>query len=465
MSSRHRAADPNVLVIVLDSVRRDHMSCYGYERPTTPNIDRFAEEAVLFRHAYSTSCWTIPAHASLFTGLYPSRHGANDLREDCLADDHTTMASFLGTRGYRTASISCNSFLSGPTHLDRDFQLSLDVQRLRGSSRGLPSRVLRGMHRRWRKLAARDRGGMRATRLASSWLGEQEPGRPFFLFMNYMDCHLPYRLRGPDRYRFVPKGERRRADEVPQDPFGFMVGATPLDGRALSDLENLYDGALHYLDRHVGALLERLRSADLYDNTLIVVTADHGESFGEHGLMDHQFGLYEHLIAVPLLLHLPGSEKQGEGHVEPVQHVDLLPTLAGLLGGGSENGTSAAFQGRSVLEQPPREAVVAEYLVPNLRAIRRRFPAADAARFDAALRSILVEGSKLILRSDGGRELYDLEIDPHEKRNLAEHQPELADRLEKKLFSIVGDWPVMSPSESPPGLDELADRLRHLGYL
>lgn len=451
----------NVVLIVLDSVRRDHVSCYGYERTTTPNIDRLAQDGVLFQQAYSTSCWTVPAHASLFTGLYPSKHGA-DLQTK-LEDRHQTLAGYLGAHGYRTAAISCNGLVS--SNLNRGFEVSLDVNALRGGAHGLPRRLTRAIHRRWRDRTARDRGAVRATKLASRWLGKQEKNKPFFLFLNYMECHLPYRLRGVERHRFVDPQRRGQADAVPQDPFGVMAGAVTLPPEALDHLKALYDGALHYMDRQVGALVERLKELELYQNTLVMVTSDHGESFGEHGLLDHQYGLYEHLIAVPLIMRMPGGERGGETHRSPVQHVDVLPTLAGWLGSSSGNGESGRWQGRSMFEKPPRETVVAEYLVPNLRTIRRRFPEADTSRFEAALRSIRMGRNKLILRSDGQRELYDLVADPGETINLAASQPDLADVLQERLHLVVGDEPAASPGQPQRGLDAVADRLRALGYL
>lgn len=466
MSAR-KTDTPNVVLIVLDAVRRDHLSCYGYGRRTTPNIDRLAEEAVLFQQAYTTSCWTIPAHASLFTGLYPSRHGADDLRADCLDSRHVTMAGYLGAWGYRTAAISCNGFISGYTNLDRGFQVSVDVGRLRGGSRGILPRVVRGLHRRWREQTVRDRGAARATKLALDWLSEQEAARPFFLFINYMDCHLPYRLRGADRYRFLGEGERERADAVPQDPFGVMAAERPLTRQALADLEALYDGALHYLDRQLGSLVRHLRNSGLYDRTLFVVTSDHGESFGEHGLMDHQYGLYEHLIAVPLLMRLPGGQRSAEAYRSPVQLIDLLPTMAGWLEGGSGDVARHGWDGLPIFDGPRREAVVAEYPVPNLRTIRRRFPQADTSRFEVALRSIRVGLDKLIERSDGEQELYDLDADPGERRNLAAARPDTVASLADRLSHVVGDWSA-SPevrAVDDSGLAAVRDRLRALGYI
>ena len=456
---------PSLLVIVLDSVRRDHLSCYGYARRTTPHIDRLAEESVLFLEAYSTSCWTIPAHASLFTGLYPSHHGVNDLQADVLPDQ-PTLAGYLAGHGYRTAAISCNGFISHHTNLGRDFQLSVHVNAVRGAARGMLPRAVRALHSMWRERTARDRGADRATKLALQWLSEQETGQPFFLFMNYMDCHAPYRLRRPDRHRFLEGEAGGRADAVSQDPFAVMAGAQALSEQELSDLEALYDGSLHYLDRHVGVLVEHLKRRNLSDSTALILTSDHGESFGEHGLMDHQYGLFEHLIAIPFILRLPAGELGGEVRSNPVQLTDVLPTIATWVDGRSDQRLQD-LDGQPLLHIPPREAVLAEYLVPNLRAIRRRFPAADVRKLDVALRSIRVGSQKLILARDGERQLYDLRADPSEERDLASVNPEAADVLEERLVSALGDWPRQRLEEDPDGngLQEVRDRLQALGYL
>jgi arylsulfatase A-like enzyme len=318
----------------------------------------------------------------------------------------------------------------------------------------------------WRERTARDRGADRATKLALQWLSEQETGRPFFLFMNYMDCHAPYRLRRPDRHRFLEGEAGARADAVSQDPFAVMAGAQALSEQELSDLEALYDGSLHYLDRHIGVLLEHLERRNLAESTALILTSDHGESFGEHGLMDHQYGLFEHLIAIPFILRLPAGELGGEIRSNPVQLTDVLPTVASWIDGRSDQRIQD-LDGQPLLHTPPRKAILAEYLVPNLRTIRRRFPAADVRKLDVALRSIRVGSQKLILASDGERQLYDLRADPGEKRDLASVNPEAADVLEERLITALGDWPRRRPEADPDGdgLQEVRDRLQALGYL
>ncbi len=450
---------PNIVLIVLDSVRQDHLSCYGYGRPTTPHIDRLAAEGLRCSRAYSASCWTIPSHASLFTGQFPSQHRV-DLDNRFLLPQTQTLAGYLKGLGYATACISSNNFVAGGVkNLNQGFDLTVDVEGDYPAGDSPLSRARRLLQRRWRRLTARDRGARRATRLAREWTARQEG--PFFLFMNYMDCHLPYRLKGPERYRYVPAAQRARVDRLPLDPFAIMAGELELPEGGAAGLQALYDGCLHYLDGQVGALAALLKKHGLYENTLFILTSDHGESFGEKGLFDHQYGLYEHLIRVPLVLRLPQGEQPALQGGELVQLTDLYPALVRWLGDGSPAGREALFAGHY------REVALAEYLVPNLRAFQRRFPQAPVERFNAALRSIREGDLKLICSRDGDRLLFDLASDPQEAQDLSHARPEQGERLQARLQTLLGPWPETGGGEtSLTGLpDELQERLQALGYL
>lgn len=451
---------PNVVLVVLDSVRQDHLSCYGYGRATTPNIDRIAEDGIRYTRASATSCWTLPSHASLFTGLYPSQHRA-DLDTRRLDPRHETLACRLRDLGYRTASVSCNSFIS--EHLAGGFEVNVDVEAHRGGSRPFPRRLVRAVHRRWRSLTRRDRGAGRATKLALGLMKEWAD-EPFFLFMNYMDCHSPYRLRSRERYRFVPVGERDRVDAVANDPFAAMAGRLALSGQDLEDLKSLYDGCLAYLDRQVGLLDMGLEGLGLSDRTMLIVTSDHGESFGEHGLLDHQFGLYEHLLSVPLVVRLPGERRGPRTDHRIAQHVDLIPSILEVVENArpGSNGVSA----HSLLDEPIRDAAFAEYLVPNLRQFQRRFPEIDASRFDRAMRAIRTDRYKLISQRGGGSELYDLLSDPGELEDLSADRPQLVAQLQDRLGQALGHWPgsgAVDPEREAQ--KEFRERLEQLGYL
>jgi arylsulfatase A-like enzyme len=456
-----RTDRPNIVIVVLDSVRRDHLGCYGHHLPTTPNIDRIAEEGVRYENAAATSCWTLPSHASLFTGLYPSQHGV-DLDHLGFGPNVSTLAEVLSRRGYASAAISCNGFITARTGLTRGFDASVDVEGLHGSTRGV-GRVVRGLHRRWRSLRRRDRGGRRAIDLAARWIRARKD-EPFLLFVNLMECHLPYSLDPRLRLRFVPEQRHERALAVPQDPFGVLAGRVHLDDEDIEDLRLQYDGCLRYVDDLVGRLDDTIAAHELRDCTALLLTSDHGESFGEKGLHDHQYGLYEHLVSVPLVARYPGRELGGSVDCSLVQLTDLYATAVELAG-ASEG--QAGSDGLSLLSSATRTAVYAEYLRPNLRPFERRFPNADVARHGRRLRSIRVENDKLILSDDGARELYDLGEDPKETTDLAKDRQTTTDRLLAQLENTLGPWPESTDSgqAGPEELDDMRERLRALGYL
>ncbi len=460
------STSPNIVLIVLDAVRRDHLSAYGYWRQTTPYIDSLAASGVRFERAYATSCWTLPSHASLFTGLYPSQHGV-DLDTGPLDGRHTTLAAWLGQHGYETVCLSCNGFVGGAgSRLRQGFQRSVDVEALRGSRRSLPAKVVRALHGRWRRYTRRDRGARQATDLACRWLRQRNPSQPFFLFLNYMECHLPYGLRSRERYHFLRTNERARADRVPQDPFAVMAGRQTLSTLDVDDLQALYDGGLRYLDAQVAQLDACLQESGQRENTLVVITADHGESFGEHGLFYHQYGLYEHLLAVPLIMRLPGGRLAGTVRTQPVQLVDVFPTVVEVVSETRPVERPTAGAGTSLLRETERHAVMAEYLVPNLRAFRRRFPELDLTRFAVGMRSIRQDRYKLIWRTDRGPELYDLWSDPGEENNRAASDPDRVGEMQAKLEACLGPWPGVErrdPAETDN--EAMRDRLEALGYL
>lgn len=438
---------------------------------TTPHIDRLAGEGVLFLNAYSASCWTVPAHASLFTGLYPSEHQL-DLDHHFLDSAHRTLAGALRERGYSTACISCNSFVArGIPGLSQGFDLALDIDGGYREGMRLIDRGVRKVQKSWRTLFRRDRGAGAATQAAGAWMSHQE--RPFFLFMNYMDCHLPYRLRRPQRYAYIPFEERGRSAEVPLDPFAVMAGALSLSAQELELIRAQYDGCLTYLDAQVGRLAAHLQKLGRFEDTIFIVTSDHGESFGEHGLHDHQYGLYEHLLRVPLVARFPGARWAGEHIPGWIQHVDLPGLLLSLVDAAESPPDEQAIHQRSVRHGallsgslPSRDVLLAEYLHPNLRPFQRRFPRLDASRFDRPLRSIRVGDSKLILGRDGRRELYDLAADPGELYDLSSLQPGLADDLEQRLLAELGPWPEPAQGSTPGALaGEVRERLEALGYL
>jgi arylsulfatase A-like enzyme len=241
-----------------------------------------------------------------------------------------------------------------------------------------------------------------------------------------------------------------------------MAGRTTLSRRSLRLLTAQYDGALLHLDRRIGELERELRSLELLDDTVVIVLSDHGESFGEHGLLDHQYGLFEHMVRIPLVTRLPNGRDAGSREPHYVQIKDLFSTL--LRWAGSPNGSEPAgptgLGGLTI-----RDAVITEYLVPNTAAMRRRFPDMDPSRFDIAMRAVVLGGNKLVQRSDGDTRLFDLQLDPTETKDFARQRPELVKQLAGILARDAGDW-SRRPAVAVPGSSaEVQERLKALGYL
>lgn len=406
------AGTPNVLVVVLDTVRADHVSAYGYRRPTTPTIDRLAAEGTLFERAYSTSSWTLPAHGSLMTGLRPRDHGATDAR---LSDRPTTIAATLSTAGYRTAAFSANLDWFTRRHgFARGFMTFGDFFQ---SPHDMIGRTIYG--RMYDEFAA-DRLGIAPlltrvpatdiNRDALSWLDRHAGSAPFFLVLNYFDAHGPYEPPQPFRRQFSATG----------NPGGLLRDLTLRQRPTLTPAQlqgeiDAYDGAIAYLDRQIERLLQDLEARHLKDNTLIIVTSDHGESFGEHDLFTHRTALYADLIHVPLVLRWPGHVPAGTRVTAPVSLTDIPATLTDL----------AAVR---AAPEMPGQSLASTWRAPDT-ASSRPYPVQELARmpfdefnwvpaFKGAMWSVVAGNWHYIEHETLGAELYDIVQDPAERTNL-----------------------------------------------
>ena len=319
-----RADAPNVVVIVLDAIRASALSSYGSPRPTTPHIDALATQGVLFETAFSVAPWTLPSHESMFTGEYQFVGGRSSSFLRRPSDDKTiVLPQIFQARGYETAGFVANFHYTGwDSELDRGFARYLDhprslEQTMLSSSLGqtLTARrvyadpSLRGIARALSrpdffttpKPVNAKKNAATVTSQFLSWIETRQP-RPFFAFLNYFDGHQPYQ---------------------PPPPYDAMYDSLPAS-------RHRYDGALTYMDAEVHRLLEGLRSKGLLDNTLVVITADHGELFGEHGLTGHHSSLYYDVLHVPLILHFPGHVPAGVRVSRPVSLRDLAATILDL---------------------------------------------------------------------------------------------------------------------------------------
>jgi arylsulfatase A-like enzyme len=458
---------PNIVLIVMDATRARNLSCYGYARATTPNLDHLAEGSVVYEQAISPAGWSLPAHASLFTGLYPSRHGADD-QHKYLRPEYPTLAELLRSRGYQTLGFCENPYVGPVTGLDRGFQWFNDstnrtprplVKRAEKLKRKLGNGIarIRGEH---------DSGAANINRQLFAALRRLQGERlPFFAFIHYEDTHAPYRL--PKKFvRFLPDGVKlETALQVNQDPWKYLIDPHSMKEEDFRTLVGLYDSEIHYVDSRIGQVLDWLQTLGLLDRTMIVVTADHGENLGDHGMMAHKYCLYDTLLHVPLIIRYPQGTTAPGRVQHQVQTLDLAPTILSMLGEtGSE--TTRALQGHDLLGSFRRDFTIGEQSRPDLCKFFTRFPGVDVSRFDRALTMIRDNRYKYIWASDGKHELYDHASDPAEEHNLIEVLPHIATDLQMRLEEWRRGLKPAAPSVEEPEFDqEVVERLRALGYL
>lgn len=420
-----RSATPgarNVVLITLDTLRAANMGLYGYERPTTPELEKLAAESLVYDRAYSTTSWTLPSHASMFTGLWS--HPTRASWTTAMRSDVPTLAEILRGRGYDTAGFVANlAYCTRRSGLARGFARYedhvLDLETIL-----LTTAVGRSLDHLVRLATGasppdypgrKDAETVRADFL--DWLDEREGGRPFFAFINFFDVHQPYETAEPWRSTY----DHRRPGEDERAVIRLAAKASTTN----LDYMDRYDGAIAYLDHQVGLLVAELRRRGLLDDTLLVITSDHGETFGEHRAEGHGASLYAETLHVPLLIRAPG-----------------VPA-------GLRLGTELSLRdlGRTILELVLDQATVAASGFPGTR-----FPLGEddqttssplfcqldqgirlgpeARNQNGAVLALVRDGLHLIVHRDGSKpdELYDLTRDPFERDDLAE-DPAYAERL------------------------------------
>lgn len=440
----------NVVVAVLGSARADHVSCYGYARETTPFVDQVAREGVRFCNMIATAPWTLPAHASLFTGLYAATHGATS-ESPFLARRHQTLAEQLKAAGYRTAAFCTDTWVSPGTGFGRGFD-AFFTQRYHNR---VAARAVSFSRRASDALLRRSDSGARRTNQAlRRWLADGT--QPFFAFVHYDETHLPLQPPPPYDHMFLPRGiTTARVHAVNQDSGTYIARQVGMDEEDLTILRALYDGGLRYADMRLREIAELLRATGQWDRTLLVVTGDHGEDLGEHGMLGHFFGLPDTLLRVPLLLRCPSHVPQGYVIDELAQTVDIAPTILRLLDLPAEEGR---VHGRPLVERgratPGPDFAIAERFRPNWAHVQQRFPGFDARPFDVRQKAIRTRHEKLIWQSDEGNALYDLAADPREEHNLIEQHVQRAQVLRRQLFDWLASVAQFEP-EAPLGESDI----------
>jgi len=472
---------PDVVVIVTDTVRAANVSAYGYERGTAPTLEALAREGALFADATSPSTWSLPSHASLFTGRYPSSHGAHG-ENLYLADRHPTLAQVLAARGYETFCFTSNAWISDGLGLTRGFAWQDGSWRVSAGAGRNFSFIFRLLDRLG--LLEGDKGGGVVAGHFADWMRARPvDGRPAFVFLNFIEAHFPYHQLPSDyRARWTDR-PRRELEALSMALMAQQFGGRGRDPReAGPPARDMYDGGILYTDELVRRVVEALRARGTLDRTVLVVLADHGEVLGERaGFFGHGPGLYQQGVGVPLLVRYPPRIPAGVRVATPVSTVGVFATVLDLAGveppptlqvGSLAPLVRAAAEGVS-------EPAGADASGPVFSEVMRMGELGTAPPYDdplmdphARFRAYRSGPWKLVESSEGAALLFHLEEDPAETRDLAAERPGELARLRAELADAAGRIglpPLDGPLEQGAGTDSLdadtRERLQQLGYI
>ena len=460
----------NVLFLVLDTVRARNLSLYGYPRDTTPHLKRWARRGVRFDWAVAPAAWTFPSHCSFFTGRWP--HQLDSQRHLVLDTPDPTLAEFLSARGYRTAGFAANtSFCSYETGLNRGFahyeDYPLSPQTILGST-AVGRWITRSLlsyrdfsHRKWIQYQSRDARGI--NRAFLDWLSRpRQVERPFFAFLNYLDAHEPFVVPADQAARFGLRPESRRDYEMLLDYWD--RDKTHISPRDVALVRDGYDDCIAFLDGQVGSLLDELDRRGVLRETVVIITSDHGEEFGEHGVFNHGYSLYLDEVHVPLVILAPGAPA-GRAVAEPVSLRDLPATIVDLLGLAGDS----PFPGRSLAAHwrtpagaaaPHTTPAISEADFFILGMDPRRGPGPSQRGYTMSQ----VAGGWHYLRDGTGIEgLFDLAADPsesHNRGNAADARGAIA-AFRRSILQVLTAEPVPTGAE-PESLRRYRNRLEAL---
>ena len=421
---------PNIVLITLDTTRADHLGCYGYERNTSANLDRFAERARIYDRCIAPSTWTLPSHASLFTGKLPSSHGArkdpngplrftqgvagpeswNIDRVRSIAADQQTLAGLLSDAGYQTLGLVSGPWLKPIFGLHKGFD-HYDDRNITTINGRIASDVTDSALR----------------------VLDQVKTEPWFMFLNYFDPHPPYEAPGRYRLMFVPPGTKLpKTGEKPSDELR----------------RDVYDAEVFYMDIHLGRLLDGLKQRGQFDDAWIIITADHGHLLGEHGMYGHADTPYQEVAHLPMIIKEPGMAMSGGRTDQWIQLIDLMPMITDRL----DIALPPGVQG----ERPDRRK---RPLITESRTL-------PPLKVNGSWTAIFEGDMKYIANTQGRNMLFNLAVDPSEQNNLLNDQPDLGAPLAGKMVAYLASLPEPGPPGPTTEIDaKTLETLRSLGYL
>ena len=496
------AKNQNILLIVMDTVRRDRLSIYGYDKEVCPSLEKLSKEALVLEHAISPAPWTLPVHASLFTGLYPSEHGASQERP-YLPKDSITLATSLSKSGYSTACYSSNAWITPYTGLTSGFE---DIDSF---FEIIPQPLLSPLVSSfyawfWRQITSKPYLNSFATKLVEmgneiheylsikSKLSDSKTPAvidktinfidshdKYFVFINLTDAHLPYNPPKHCRDKFAPTAD---PNSVCQNSKEYNSGSRDISKNEWDHIRQLYDAEIYHLDSQLGRLFDWMKANEKWDDTLIIVCADHGELHGEHNLYGHEFCIYDQLVHVPLLIKHDNLYKNIQNY--QIELIDLYHTIIDASGGFVAKNGTPLNETRSLLSPTYRsfegsEFAFIEYSKPIVelqqlesKAKKSHITLDENSRFYSRMRGIRTKETKYIKNETIIDEFYQLDEDPGELTNQIHSKYPTIDALQNSLSSFEittgANWDSIADptSDTTSDMDEqVRDRLRDLGYL
>lgn len=483
---------PNILLIVMDTVRSDHLSLYGYHWKTTPFLEIMAKESAVFNNAYATAPWTLPSHASLFTGLYPSQHNTH-AEHFWLDDSYRTLAEQLRDAGYQTISFSNNDYVSSYHNLTQGFERSWYKTRWTDDVTQLSPHLGRSVVSFFSWFWDRIQTGILAKTIRnpssiydyptaaetnkdiSEWLDNgRDESRPFFIFINYMDAHLPYNPNDETARMFLNDEELKISykQKYRNPPIEHCLdiskaGYNETDIRIIS---SLYDACIRYLDRNLENLMKKFKRLGIYDNTLIIITSDHGEYLGTRNRLAHGLGLHDDLLHVPLIARYPTLFDAGARYDTIVSLIDIPATILSFAKINEDHEGMSAVQLLYDLKENFRSNIFGEFRFP-LHLMVNASLLEDNSNLFVEEKTIHNQIHQLIWKSRGKYEMYNIVQDPLQINNIYLKDNEKFAIMNQHLLNwrkslryISAPPPKLIDFSQKENL-ELMERLRGIGYM
>jgi arylsulfatase A-like enzyme len=461
--------NPNIIIIVLDAGRFDYLSCYGFPQEITPHIDRLAQEGVLFENATTVAPWTVPSHASMFTGLYPNQHQANwnTLK---IKEGIPTIFDIVRQKNYKVGAFVANDTLIYPCEI---FGKDADVYGLKRHGRSKnDSGFVDGFKQE-------ESNCEKITSYFVEWLSKGAI-QPCMLYFNYYDLHSKYEAIEPFRSKYVsPEDEVVLAEIGDRFSLHFkeMNREAVVTKEQIRAMRNLYKAKMAAIDQNVGRVISLLQENKMLDNTVLFITADHGDTLGDHTYpsFHHQFSIYNALTRIPLIVYSPLIKSRAKRVAVPfIQNIDIFPTVLDLCGVDTSahlNGSAAVSLSEYLFTdstKKPRDYAISMYEAPK-KFVNWNKKYVNPA-YIRKLLAIQDERYKLIFSDDDKIELYDIIADPQEQTSIASDLPEICRKLKNKFEEVInnfGGWneDYAAGNFSQEEEKKIRERLKSLGYI